>query len=168
MAIYVLWQRKLIKFGVLDCKNQGKREIKRESERMHLYINSVKTKIATFFHTYLHQKPRPRQYKFINENKTWLFYSVPRGFSLFHMQILRVLTFALTGIPLNVASFSPFISLGISVSGSLFGGSKGNHTSPLTVSNCVDDIYTCLSVWLFFFFSVSGLWGVSISLYRTS
>lgn len=107
-----------------------------------------------FFLTRSHQKAKPRQYKLINENKTWLFYSVPRGLSLFHIQILRLLTFTLTGIPLNVASFSHFISLGISVSGSLFEGSKGNHTSPLTVSDCVDDIYACLSVWILFFFSV--------------
>lgn len=86
--------------------------------------------------------------------KSQLFYSVPRGLSLFHIQIQRLLTFTLTGTPLKVRWFSPFILLGISVSASLFVGSKGNHTSPLTVSDCVDDIYACLSVWMVFFFPV--------------
>lgn len=95
-----------------------------------------------------------------------LFFNSQWPHFFFHIQMLRMLTFVFTGTLLKVASFSPFISLGISGSGSLFGESKGNHMSPLAVLDCVDDIYACLSV-LIFFSSVPSLWGVSISLSRT-
>lgn len=101
-----------------------------------------------------------------------LLFRSPRLQYVSHLNIPRPLTFTLTGTFLKVAGFSPFILLGISVSASLFAGSNGNHMSPLAVSDCVDDIYACLSVRVcfflsFFFFSVPCLRGVRISLSRT-
>lgn len=103
----------------------------------------------TFFFLGTHIKRQDRDNRSsLTKIKHGSFMQFPEVF--FHIHIPSLLTFTLAGTPLKVASFSPFISLGISVSASLFGESNGSHTSPLAVSDCVDDIYACLSVRIFF------------------